>query len=370
MIELDLITEAVADMVTREDDATAVWAAMVEAGVHRAGLTEDAGGTGLGLVEAATVIRLLARHGIPTPIAETAFLAGWLLETAGLPIEHDALAVVASGVRLQPTGDTWVLNGRATRVPWARDADAIVVLAEGHVACVPRRWCGVAQGENVAGEPRDTVHFDDVALPAAAVAPNGSDPLASGGAPAGSGPLGNAAATAAASGPLGSGGAVSAAALAQRGALARAVAMSGAIDGALELTVAYVQERRQFGRPIGAFQAVQQELALMAGEAAAARAAVDAAIAQPDLAHVAAAKVRAGEAAGVVARIAHQLHGAIGYTQEHELHTRTRPLWAWRDEHGNEDVWARRLGEWAVAMGADQLWPRLTRDDPYAGAPR
>ena len=54
--------------------------------------------------------------------------------------------------------------------------------------------------------------------------------------------------------------------------------------------------------------------------------------------------MRVGEAAGTGAAIAHQVHGAMGFTYEHTLHHATRRLWAWREEFGNETYWAMRLG--------------------------
>ncbi|MCG8558673.1 MAG: acyl-CoA dehydrogenase, partial [Hyphomicrobiales bacterium] len=74
---------------------------------------------------------------------------------------------------------------------------------------------------------------------------------------------------------------------------------------------------------------------------------------------VASAKIRVGEAAGEGAAIAHQVHGAIGFTQEHILHRYTRRLWGWRDEFGSESVWAVQLGRRVAAEGADALWPML-----------
>jgi acyl-CoA dehydrogenase len=67
-----------------------------------------------------------------------------------------------------------------------------------------------------------------------------------------------------------------------------------------------------------------------------------------------------GEAAGVAAGIAHQVHGAIGFTYEHSLHFWTRRLWSWRAEFGSESRWAAELGRAVVGRGADALWSDLT----------
>ena len=64
--------------------------------------------------------------------------------------------------------------------------------------------------------------------------------------------------------------------------------------------------------------------------------------------------------AGTGAAIAHQVHGAMGFTHEHSLHHATRRLWSWREEFGNEAVWAARLGKMVTRHGADGLWPFIT----------
>ncbi len=103
---------------------------------------------------------------------------------------------------------------------------------------------------------------------------------------------------------------------------------------------------------------------MLAGQSAAAIAAAD--IAADALANglpalqVGAAKARAGEAASIAAGLAHQAHGAIGFTQEYELHYATRRLWSWRDEFGNEAEWNGVVGRAALAAGPDGLWPALT----------
>ena len=148
------------------------------------------------------------------------------------------------------------------------------------------------------------------------------------------------------------------------GAQLRTQQMIGAMERCLDFAIAYANERVQFGRPIGKFQAVQHMLAVAAGHFAAATAAADAAIeahGSPDVElAVAVAKSRAGEAAGEVAAISHQVFAAMGFTQEHPLHFSTRRLWSWRDEFGPEAFWQERIGRLVCGNGGDSLWPLLT----------
>ncbi len=139
------------------------------------------------------------------------------------------------------------------------------------------------------------------------------------------------------------------------GPLAAARAIATAAEGALAVSVAHARDRVQFGRPLARFQAIQQHLAVMAGHVLAARAACD--VADGDELGAALAKVRAGEAAGAVAPIAHQVCGALGYSDEFALHRFTRRLWALRDAHGTEAEWSARAGE---RLAGDGLWARLT----------
>jgi alkylation response protein AidB-like acyl-CoA dehydrogenase len=147
-------------------------------------------------------------------------------------------------------------------------------------------------------------------------------------------------------------------------ALARAGQMAGAISAALTLSVEYTRQRQQFGKPLAALQAIQQQLAVLAEEAAASRAAAAAASRAADRSdaksEIASAKLRCNIAAGQAASIAHQVHGAIGFTMEYDLQKFTRPLWMWRSEYGNDRHWADEIGKLAAARGADGFWPGLT----------
>jgi acyl-CoA dehydrogenase len=150
------------------------------------------------------------------------------------------------------------------------------------------------------------------------------------------------------------------------GCVLRSVQTAGALETVLALSVAYANERVAFERPIGKFQAVQQNLARLAGETAAALAAAGSAadtVAQADafdealFLEAASAKIRCAEAAAEGAAIAHQVFGAIGFTQEHVLHRFTLRMLAWRDDFGNESFWAAELGKHVARRGADEFWP-------------
>ena len=312
-----------------------LWKALDEIGLTSAALPESAGGSGLEFDDAMFALRRTAYHAAPVPLAET-MLAGRMLVAAGLDVPQGALTVapVVHGDRLEivnaKTGPA--LSGTAHRVPWGNQCAQVVVVAEragqSVIALVATDGAVHGVAKNLAGEPRAELRFD--AAPLIATAPLDDAQMR----------------------------------LTTEGALLRSVQMAGALERSLAYALLYANERVQFGRPIGKFQAVQHMLAVLAGHAAAASAAADAAVeasrTKPDEFSVAVAKARCGEAAGKGAEIAHQVHGAMGFTREHNLHYTTRRLWSWRDEFGNETWWQTRLGRSIAARGADGLWPMLT----------
>jgi acyl-CoA dehydrogenase len=311
------------------------WAAVEEAGLHRALVDEDAGGYGLPVADALSLLRVAGEHALPLPLAET-LLAGWLLAGARIGIPDGPLTVApvaGETLQLKRNGDGWRLTGTASRVPWGRNAVAAAVLADADgtpmVALVPASGWRTEPGENIAREPRDTLHIDAL-LPADTVGPAR----------------------------------VGAAKLRAAGAAMRAMQISGALARITAMTTQYAMDRVQFGRPIGKFQAIQQNLAIMAGQTAAAIAAADVAAEgfadNMRILPIAAGKSRTGEAAGIAAGHAHQIHGAIGFTYEHSLHFFTKRLWAWRDEFGNEAEWNLLLGRHMAKAGGDNLWAELT----------
>jgi acyl-CoA dehydrogenase len=148
-----------------------------------------------------------------------------------------------------------------------------------------------------------------------------------------------------------------------RGALLRAQQIAGALSRVLELSVEYARARVQFGRPIARFQAIQHHLADIAAETVAAGVAAEAAadLAQSGRTLEAAmiAKSRTGLASRAAA-IAHQVHGAIGVTEEHPLHLFTRRIWDWRDDFGSDVEWAGLLGRKVARAGGAALWAEVS----------
>ncbi len=339
----DKCTKKVVDAAEQGAFASELWQAVSETGVPLAALPESAGGADAEWSDLYAVLRVAGRHSAPLPLAET-MLAGWIAAAAGLELSDGPTTVgpVRAGdtLKLERDGNGWRLSGRASRLPYARSAQRIVLLADGPggemaVSLDGPDCAEVAKARNIAGEARDTLTFNGVRLSADAAAPIG--------------------------------GGTTRAALYRRGALGRATMMSGALERALELAVTYAQERQQFGRPISKFQAVQQNLAVLAGQTAAAVAAANVGIdalsrgdPQAEDFYVAVAKTRVGEAATLACEIAHQVHGAIGFTQEYALQLSTRRLWSWREEFGADPEWAARLGAFICGRGADRLWLTLT----------
>ena len=165
--------------------------------------------------------------------------------------------------------------------------------------------------------------------------------------------------------------------IANIGAAVRAQQIAGAGEAILDMCLAYVTVRKQFGRRLSQFQAIQHHLAAMTGEVARMTCSADAAalslMKDGFESHrlnfaVAAAKICAGASGANVTRIAHQVHGAIGFSREYALHRFTRRIRAWRDECGNEKIWARQLGQLVVENGAEQIWPLIC--EPNDRAPR
>ncbi|MBV6760737.1 MULTISPECIES: acyl-CoA dehydrogenase family protein [Rhodococcus] len=314
-------------------DGADAWQQIEVMGLTRIGIPEHLGGSGGTTDQARIVLRAAAYHAARIPLAETLWLAAPILADARMPIPDGPLTIAnATGgdlrVHASRDGSSLRLDGTLNRVPWARRATRIVIATDERVCLIEPNTCTITEGENLAGEPRDDIRLDGVTIDTDDV---GTLPYRLN--------------------------------LRSRGALARSIQISGAAQRALDHSVEYAGQRTQFGRPIAQFQAVQQHLAQIAGEATildvSVASATRKAAERPDGSPaIAAARINACRGAGVVAELAHQIHGAIGTTHEHQLRLATTRLWSWREEFGNETEWSRTLGN--TATGADDPWHFIT----------
>jgi acyl-CoA dehydrogenase len=315
-----------------------LWSALAQAGLPLAWVPDHLGGSGASLDDGFAILSVAGRFALPVPLAET-LLAGWLLGRAGLSSPDGAMTVAPArpGDRLRLDADGTV-SGQAGGVPFAREARHLAVLTSGagglSIALVDAGPCRIVEGRTLAGDARDSVTFERVRPLAVKPAPDGFDQTA----------------------------------LMLMGAAIRSLESAGALEVILDLSVRYANERVAFERRIAKFQAVQHNLARLAGEVAAAVTAAGSAadtIAQAEIfdetvfLEAASAKIRTAEAAEQGVAIAHQVHGAIGFTKEHVLHRFTLRLLSWRDDFGNESYWAVQLGNRVAARGADELWPLI-----------
>jgi acyl-CoA dehydrogenase len=301
-----------------------LWRHLEETGLARLTSTPD---LGAGPEQLAVVLRGVARHAGAVPLAETDALAAWLGNLVGLDLPDGPLTVAIADA---DAADGRIM-GTATDVPWTTAAAAVLLVARGddatRVGILDTAAATIEDGHNLAGEPRDRVTFDVGVDALTEVDPGVATELS------------------------------------VRGSWCRCVQIIGALDAAAAMTVAHTTERVQFGRPLSKFQAVQHALAAMAGEIERARAMATLAVAAAsDYGFVApqteyaltTARVAVGRAVTHATTIAHQLHGAIGVTDEHPLWTATTRAQSWATDYGTTVGHARRLGR--MALSAADPW--------------
>nr|WP_314142524.1 acyl-CoA dehydrogenase family protein [uncultured Rhodococcus sp.] len=291
------------------------------------------------------------------PIGESVLVAGPLLRSVNQAVPEGLSTIgVADSTSLvvrytQPNVDSTVgplgaegvgssitVTGTVARVPFADSADAVLVLVEtpgGPVVFVaPDDVRSLDTGTDLAGNPLSTLMFDGVEIESPA--PVSRQMVAD---------------------------------VRVRLALVHAVLIAGAAQRCAEMTVAHTSTRKQFGRTLDHFQAVKQNVALLLQEVALVRGVVRLALRHLDAAGseplsaagrtaATAAVVQASVSAGEIARLSHQLHGAVGFTELSDLHLYTTRLWASRDAIGGG--WNSGLGASALAAGADGVWNLVT----------
>lgn len=311
-----ILADACTPRVIREIESGAspapLWEALAGAGFLELLAPEERGGAGLALDELFPVIECLGRHAVPVPIAQSLF-ARALLTPYDVAVP-DGVITFASAYRTDTEG-----AAQSALTPYGLVADVVLAEHEGDLLVLP---CGnaVRHACGVHGSLAATLQWSAQRSPRVRIA--------------------------------GAGRALHACA-----AVAHSALLAGAMSRVLELSLQYANDRAQFGKPIGKFQAIQQQLAVMAEQVAAASLAAHRGFstqgAMPDPVLAAIAKARASEAVTPVAAIAHALHGAMGVTEEYDLQLYTRRMHEWRMAHGAEHYWNARVGEALLASGLD-----------------
>lgn len=303
---------------------------------------------GLDCADLVALHRELGRRLLPEPVVASGVMAASLLGWAGNPAHAAALAALCSGEqiatlawqggagattaaqtgpRAEATAEGYRLDGTAAFVPWAGHADAWIVAAQGAGGIVlgwlPRGTAGVTlvPGTAIDRSEVSDLRLSDVLLPASAVIAGpdrGADLLDR---------------------------------VLDLGRMAISAELVGAAEAAFAMTLDYLRERKQFGRAIGANQAlqftsvdlfVQIELANSVLSNAARR------FDGPDRARlVAGCKSRCSDIAFETVKQAIQLHGAIGYTDACDVSLYVKRVMSWAPWLGNGAAQRARLGAMA-----------------------
>ncbi|MUL65869.1 hypothetical protein BOO86_15445 [Mycobacterium sp. CBMA 234] len=328
--EIAALRELVADLAENHEapkagDLPEAWPNVTELGLHGIGVAEEAGGSGGTLAHLAVIADALGEAAIGLPIIEVA-TARWVLAHAESGFDAEFPIVVLAD-QAEPSA---VLAG----VPWGRNTDLLIVYS---VSGPPRAyWMNdpsitVTPGVNLAGEQSDSIDLDAAVGHDLPWAPTASEVRA-------------------------------------RLGLLWASALTGAMRGAYAKSRSHVRTREQFGAPLIKIPAVASAIAtfrtqLLLAEAAVARAVETLAgeDGSADLDAVASARIVAAAGATEAARLAHQLHGAMGVTEEDGLYRLTTRLWAWQDAETHERDWAIQLGDKAIDRGENAVWSELTQ---------
>lgn len=326
----DLVTPELRVQVENGEWPSSLWSSIEESGLTLALVDEDLGGAGGAWSDAFPIVVAAGKFATPAPLIET-LLANWILSSAGLEPLSGAATISTNEFKLENNA----ISGVVKSAPWSGAVDHVVALANSdggrQVFVLPTTSAEKQPDEsNIAREPSVALKFDDATPVAATQLPEDFDE----------------------------------ATLLLAGALMRSAQIAGALEAIVEMSIHYANERNQFGRPIAKFQAIQQMIAKMATEAALAYTTADQAFCLADFSinglSIPSAKITTSDAAGIAARLAHAVHGAIGFTDEHQLHHFTRRLWSWRCEFGSSAFWAKKIGHAAAIRGADAMWPAIT----------
>ncbi len=329
------------------------WAELGELGWLGLIVPERYGGSGMNMSDMAVLLSEWGAALGPGPLVESAVVSASAIDRFGTDAQRqewlpgiatgETVAVPALvgsdgsgdpdavGMRASEVSSGWVLSGTARFVPFGNSADLVLMPAETNagvtVFAVPIKSAqgtvNIDRNKMASGSPGCDIELNEVVVPSASLL-----------------------------GEAGQGDAV-VESMMLYGAAARASQMVGAGSAVTDRTIEYVKDRRQFGRPIGAFQVIQHYMTDMAIKVKSAKHLADRAAwglsVDADGAStarmVSQAKWTANTLMHDIVWKAHQSHGAIGFTWEHDLHLYTRRIVSWRADFGDTDSHLEKLAQ-------------------------
>ena len=317
-ILVDQCTPAAIRAIENGGPTTALWGALAESGFLELMGSEEAGGAGLALDAVFPIFVALGRHAVPVPAAQS-IAARALLGSVAAP---QGMVTLAGHARRGADGSV-----SAGQVPFGAIADHVLANVDGQLVLLA---CARAQrtATGIRGSLAASLRWAADAIGA----------------------------------PVGDNGAQ----VAVFSAALHAAAIAGDMERLFAMTLGYCNDRVQFGKAIGRFQAVQHQLSVMAEHVACAGVAAELAFRPgeqvPALLAAATAKARTSASVSLVASTAHALHGAIGVTEEFDLQLYSRRLHEWRMADGSEAYWNRVVGD-ALLGGAAPSVLQFVRED-------
>ena len=303
----DLATPAAIRGIEHGGDARPLWTAFADSGFLELMTSEDHGGAGLSLQAMAPIFMRFGLYALPLPAAQS-IAARVLLECSAHAVPEGMITLAGHCVR----GADGTIS--APLVPYGMLADHVLANLDGITVLLDAAYAQrVASGVHGSLVATLTWARDRASAP---LDPRGED-------------------------------------VQNFSAAIHAAALAGAMNRVFAMTLQYCNDRTQFGKSIGNFQAVQHQLSVMAEHVAAAGIAAELAFASsgsvPLRLASAIAKARTSMAVTLVAATAHALHGAIGVTEEYDLQLYTRRLHEWRMTDGAEPYWNRVVGQALLA---------------------
>ena len=287
----------------------AIWGALEQSGFADALVPESADGAGLSLAQAWPIVFALGRHAVPAPFAQTMMARAWL-HAAGLKSLPGAITFAPFQVSESDAGIA------CRNVTFGRVADHVIVQHDKRVLVLAAKDARISISGGHGSLDADMQWTMD-AIQQAQIAEAAPHQMA------------------------------------DLQAWCLAALIAGAADRVLEMTLDFANQREQFGKPIGRFQAMQQQISEMAELVFGVRMASEMSCSseswQPPPLLAALAKMQTSQAVARIAAVTHATHGAIGVTQEYDLQLYTRRLREWARSGGGQGYWASRIGEAAVS---------------------